>query len=301
MITVASFTPSALDPQKREGYLQMIPQKWAPLFDLPHSPSTLFIGLETDGEPQGLCICSLSKTFGYCDLAYFYLKPNIETVQNYTRLFNGCIEKARAAKMRYLTILYPLPAGDIKTPLIQTLESMGWQKRRLWSRRFNFDCRIFHPSWMHTPQKPTNQFHIFPWTELLQHERTQVKKHMEQYNLPDYLSPFYQEEFLQSANSVGLRDAKGRVVGWVITHTFSDEPKCVHYSCFYIHPEIQRLSISIQLLREAIKRQQTSNFPYSTFEVSIPDSDATWLKFINKRLAPEALKITDFARQIYIL
>jgi len=301
MITVASFTPGTLNQKRREEYQKLANSEWYQLLDSPPTQSTLFVGLENEGRPLGLCICSFCKLYGYCDFSFLHLQPEIETSQNYLTLFHYCAEKARMAGIRYLTIHYPLSAGGSETPLIQALNAMEWRQPILWSQTLEFDCRTFHPDWLHTTHSTESRFQIFPWIELTEKEATQVKNHIEQYNLSEYLSPFYHLKYQQSANSIGLRNEEGKVVGWVITHTYPDQPAHVHYSCFYIHPEFQRLPISIQLLREAICLQQKSTLPYSIFDVSIRDSDATWLKFINKRLAPHALQVTNFVQQKFIL
>lgn len=301
MLTIASFNPSVLGQLKLEGYRKLATWEWAEQLDAPPVSTVWFIGLEDEDSPLGLCICTLDKFSGYCDISYLRLTPEIAIATNYIALFSYLTEMARLQGIRFLSLLYPAPADGAVDPLIQALDAMNWQPPRLWSKQLTFDVQAYRSDWLYSKSADLSPLEIFPWAELSETEAQSVRHHFEQYNLPAPLSPFLQSKWVQPINSLGLRDANGNIVGWVITHTFPETPDNVRYSCFYVHPDLLRSAASIHLLRQSILLQKKSGIPYATFDFGMRDTEGSWQKFIEKRLAPHALKITDFLQRRYIL
>lgn len=298
-MTTTAHTLSFITDRRQFGnYRKFVPREWAFLLEEP-TKAHLMIGLEFHHHPAGLCICTMNPMFAYCDISFLSLEKEAQQGQNYLDLFKYCAEKAKQRGIKYLTFLHA-PQSNPK-PLNETLERMHWQKPRLLKRLIQIDSRTFHPSWLHTPRPLPPEFEIFPWAELPDNGRFEVKKYIEQRGLPDYLSPFNTPEFLQPLNSLGLRLLDGQVIGWMVCHTFPEQPDLIQYSSFYIDPEFQRFAYAIQLLREAIYHQQAGPLPQASFEINLRDSSSSWLKFVDKQLCPYADKIEDFVRQNYIL
>lgn len=123
---------------------------------------------------------------------------------------------------------------------------------------------------------------IFPWYNLTSEERKLIEKKMEIDPLVSRFNPFFEEDKLETLNSLGLR-YQNHVVGWVITHRIS--PDTIRYTQMFVHPEAQILSQSVLLLAKAIQLQvQAKEATKGTFRVDIDNTPM--VNFVYRRLAP---------------
>jgi GNAT superfamily N-acetyltransferase len=131
---------------------------------------------------------------------------------------------------------------------------------------------------------------VFPWAELTEAEREQLRRGQEAERwIPDDLLPYVHEQGCDLRTSFGMR-LDGAVVGWLITHRLS--PPVVRYTCWYSRPEVQQQGGNLLLLREAV-RAHAAEYPdgHGIFGVAVPRREFT--AFVRRRMAPFLLSITE--------
>ncbi len=127
-----------------------------------------------------------------------------------------------------------------------------------------------------------NDYEIFSWRELTAADRASI---LERQSLrrwyPEQLSPFQQEDRIESLNSLGLR-YHGEVVGWLITHRSA--PDTVQYTALYVRRDIQRLGRGLALIAESLRRQIESDVPKGLCQVDV--KRRSMLDYILRRFSP---------------
>jgi hypothetical protein len=87
---------------------------------------------------------------------------------------------------------------------------------------------------------------------------------------------------------------RGEVIGWIVTHTFPDNPKAILYSSLYIDSDHQFKGLSIRLLQEAILTQQRHpEFTGAYCEINMELSEPNWTRFLERRLIPYSLSVEE--------
>lgn len=137
--------------------------------------------------------------------------------------------------------------------------------------------------------KLSSDFAIFPWQELTDEDREQLKtSQTEQPWYPEILSPFHQDPRLEPLNSLGLRYQE-KVVGWIINHRVAADT--IRYSILFVAPEIQRSGMGMVLLAESIRLQLDSLVPYGKFAVQIHNQPM--LDIVRRHLSPYLIGQTE--------
>lgn len=166
------------------------------------------------------------------------------------------------------------------------LKSRGWKKPQLQIQRYHFQVHEFHPPWFEREYPLSSDFEIFPWKNLTDQERSRIDYQLRGGTFDADVHPFsettYTTEYL---NSLGMRH-KGELIGWMVTHRL--QPDTIRYSCFYIRDDYRHRGFSLRLLIDAIRLQQKSDVPNSTFELRFARLESRWRRFVEHRLAPYA-------------
>ncbi len=134
--------------------------------------------------------------------------------------------------------------------------------------------RMRSAPWMKRPL--SRLYHIFPWGELSDAERAQLKAA----RYPAALTPF-PDEPVELLNSLGLR-RDGHVVGWMLTHRLG--PELIRYTSLFVDPGERALGPGMALLAEAIRRQLDNGVPFGIF--GIGEANEPMIRLVRRRMVP---------------
>jgi len=285
MLSIKITDISNLNPDQLALYQQLTPSEYRYLFE----PSTLMVGIEDNDIPRGICLCQIDSFFKNCLICHLNAPEDLVG-----ELLSVLEEHLRNIKYLNLFITYKKDKS-----LDQILQSDGgWCDPQTWATRYIFESKTFHPKWLERKYNLPQNYKIIHWEEIQKNEEEQsrIKFHLKQYGVPEYLSPFVNDEYIQSINSLALLHEK-HVVGWMITHTFPDAPDTVRYSSLYVHPDNRHMSYSIMLLIQSIKLQKATPIPYSHFEILHSSAPMSWKKFCRCRLKPHTKKVVQLSRR----
>jgi GNAT superfamily N-acetyltransferase len=187
-------------------------------------------------------------------------------------------------------ILLVYRTGKPTTPALECLlQQCQWSTPQ--TRLLMFQAtpkRMMEAPWIHKVSLPTS-FSIFLWTELTKTERMIIQHNQEiKQWYPESLSPFQDEEIIESSNSLGLR-YKGEIVGWMITHRFA--PDTIRYTALFVRQDFQKMGRAISLLAKAINLHNSSNIPEGLFVVD--PENKFMLRFVNRHMAPYLTSTTE--------
>ncbi|MEX1012454.1 MAG: hypothetical protein WD595_04370 [Waddliaceae bacterium] len=172
--------------------------------------------------------------------------------------------------------------------LEENLKNHHWKGPRKQKIFCHFDRDEFHPPWYDRVPPPPNDYEEFLWKELKPEERTNLLRLVDQMAIPGDISPFSNEETILYDNSLGLR-YQGEIIGWMVTHLLPSRQ--VQYSAFYIDKAHRHKAIAPRLLRDSIQLQKQSPFKWAVCEVNLLFADESWVRFVEKRLAPYTLRV----------
>jgi GNAT superfamily N-acetyltransferase len=209
-----------------------------------------------------------------------YRQQGIAT-QLLTRLEAELIER----QCLVVTILYEAADPSI-TALEHLLSRRTWWAPQLFIQRYHFDVQAFHPPWFEKAYPLPPEFCLFPWKEFTEADRQLIERQLKGGTFSANVYPFGDDRILmEPLNSLGLRH-RDKLIGWMVTHRMS--PDTIRYAYFYVQDDYRHQGYSIRLLTDAIRLQQASPVPKSTFEIREARIDKRWQRFIQRRLAPYA-------------
>lgn len=175
--------------------------------------------------------------------------------------------------------------------LERTFEKQHWKGPDPLIIHCLFKRSEFDPSWWYKKIPLDKDYEVFPWKNLREDEKKNLKHRYEQGRIPNYVYPFGKDQnIIEFTNSLGLR-YKGEVVGWMITHRTT--PHTIRYSALYLEDDHKRTRYWLKLLIDSLRRHyENSNADFGELEINLNQIPKGWLKFIEKRLFPYAKIIT---------
>lgn len=182
------------------------------------------------------------------------------------------------------------------TPYTQAIEKIlvyhRWAIPSVYLLRCHFDSYHFDPKWLYLPFNLPANMEFFQWKELTGQDRKDLQKIKDEKGLNSLLWPFREEHTIDLLTSVGLR-RDNQLVGWSITNRLGDT---IRYSILYVEKELQALGYGIQLLIESIRQHDRlmhgdNPAPKALFEIVLAQINATWTRFVEKRLIPHSTKV----------
>lgn len=180
------------------------------------------------------------------------------------------------------------------------LKKTGWEPSTLLMRRYFLHHKTFTPEWFlsNLPILPED-YSLFLWKEALSEEIETVKDWAKSNPQIEQYSPFDAEHPFDPTTSLGLR-YKDKLVGWMVNHRLN--PKLLRYSAFYVVPEVRGLGPSIHMLKESIRLHLADELEMEgMMEINFKLSPNRWIQFIEKRLAPYAVRIEDMRYAFHYL
>jgi GNAT superfamily N-acetyltransferase len=181
----------------------------------------------------------------------------------------------------YIDVVYRTHWASLAA-IERLLQKQGWtspQTRMLLCKTGRE--KIMKAPWLRQYLLPSD-FTIFPWSELSPQERQAIEQQQAvELWYPPELTPFQEEEKIESLNSLGLR-YQGQVVGWMITHRLRSD--LIQYTSLFVRQDLQRLGRAIPLIVEAIRRHVASPIPYGIFMIDV--QNRPMVNFLERRLQP---------------
>lgn len=247
------------------------------------------IKLEFNGKPAGIAILGNYEGTGLAEIFSIKIKQEHQKIDLAREMLKQI--GLEAAKAGAVILTFYFRKTELDSPFIENvLKQCEWSEPELFAIRYFFDGHTFHPPWYNHPPKLPSKYKLFPWKILKQSEREQLEKEYNQGVYSDTVYPFQKEESIEYSNSLGLR-YKDEVIGWSITNRIA--PDTIKYSALYVKPEFQFLGYPIRLLVESTKLQQKTTIRWALFEINLERVDQSWIKFVQKRLAPYAIEIDN--------
>ncbi len=191
----------------------------------------------------------------------------------------------------FATFIYS-PEDAISAILEKIFPQNQWQGPQPFSVECLFNAKEFDPPWWYKNIELEQGVEEFLFKNLTKEEQKNLWHRHEQLSIPAFIFPFgHEKNLIEYKNSLGLR-YKGKVVGWMITHRI--EPDRIRYSLLYLEKDFAHTRYWLKLLIDSLRihRNKIPRATYGLLEINLKQISQRWLKFIEKRLFPHALKIT---------
>ncbi|MEI8364884.1 MAG: GNAT family N-acetyltransferase [Parachlamydiaceae bacterium] len=219
-----------------------------------------------------------------------YVTPEHRQQHIASALLAKGIEEMKKEKASICTFIYT--KNDPNAPIVEKLLA-EWQGTRPFMKRCYFDY-TFDAPWMHLNYRYPCGYEEFPWKDLKESDRVDIKNKITQGRIPQALSPFRKEDSIESLNSLGLR-FQGEVVGWMITHRMDADTVC--YSNLFIEKPLQKRGIAMTLLIHSIRLHLLSpTKKFALIEIPYLLVDSSWIHLVNKRLVPYTVRTTNLVQ-----
>jgi GNAT superfamily N-acetyltransferase len=199
-----------------------------------------------------------------------------------TALIGALEERIRAGGFKTLTAVWMTGKSGIAA-IEQILHKRGWVPpvTRTISVRFTPEEAARTP-WFQRVKLPTDRFEIFPWSDLRDDERADIRRSHEAAPwIAKGLEPWNHDHYgFDPISSLGLR-YEGAVVGWVINHRISDD--CVRFTCSFMRADLSRRGRILPLYTESIQRLAAAGIGECTLVT--PLEYAEMAEFLRRRCA----------------
>lgn len=206
------------------------------------------------------------------------------------------IEKTLADKGGIVVQYLYEAISDSPPPLEEAiLINKGWGLKTLHMLIYYFDVFAFHPPWLEKEYSLPPGFSFLLWKDVNESEKQRLAVLQERYTFHYFVSPVNESTLIQPINSVGLIYDQ-TVVGWMITHTFPQEPDTIRYSALYVQEKYLPAGVAVPLLQKSIRLQQESPLQWGYFTVSMEHTEDRWLRFVKRRLGPRANRLVRIFR-----
>lgn len=247
----------------------------------PYSTETFGLLELENGSPAGIAVASSIPEHSNSLIHFIYSRHIEELLEKMEALLS-------AAGKRLIKLNYR-EENPFAEEIAAVCKKKYWEGPLIYSVRYLIEIQRLHPSWLEKEYSFGKDFTPFPWVTLSPAEEKRLMFEEEQGRITHAASPFNWQDPLETLNSLGLA-YKGKTVGWMVNHRISEDT--IRYSVLYTYPELRNKGEIIKLLIRSIKEQQKSSVPYALFDVNYFGVDLNWRRFIARRLAPYAKKIS---------
>ena len=228
--------------------------------------------------------------------------PHNNTVQLYSFYVDPAYRKQGIGRSLFLffqdVLLHQKKVGSIGCEFDQSLPecaafekillAAGWPQPYFYLLRCFFDMSQFNPPWFGKKLLLPAEVEIFPWEQLTEKDKKNIKNKQAQGWFHSYLNPFQGKIPIEELNSLGMR-FQGNLIGWCITHRV--EKDLIRYTSLYTDPVFQGRAWGIALLQKSLEIQIEKSQTWALFDAQVKEIDPTWVQFIKKRLLPYAQKV----------
>lgn len=249
-------------------------------------PSTT-IGAFYKGQLIAVIAASYLKMVRKAEIELFCVLEEFRGLGIGKLLIENVEKELREAGAKTILLLY---ASDLtkRASLEYLLKRLDWKGSSPLLQRYYYRVQEFSPPWFKKRALPIS-FQIHCWDELKREERRLLQIQVNQGVYPYAVYPYGERGDPDSTNSLFLR-SKDRVVGWIATHRV--DSNTLIYSCLYVHRDYRNRQITLPLLCESIRKQQSSAIALAMFEINRLQVTSSWNRFISTHLASYSFQQT---------
>jgi GNAT superfamily N-acetyltransferase len=277
------YTLSVLDSSKASSYENLtFPLYRNILYDLDNNKSMIAIAASNNEQPLGLAIAEIRPQDRSAQVHSIFVEPSHRSHGIGTALLTNLQVEIGCRAGRTVEMVYTI--GKPTTPALERLlQKCQWTSPQPRMLLCNGSVeKVMEASWMKKYSQLSEDYTIFPWTEITEQERNMIKNlQQEQSWIPEDLIPFNHEKGLEPLNSLGLR-YQGQVVGWVINHRLY--PDTIRYTCSFVRKDLQKMGRIISLYAEAAKLQMQAKILRGIW--TVPMEHESMVKFVRQRWMP---------------
>lgn len=251
---------------------------------LSHPKALIFVA-SVDDQDIGFVLASVEDATRSSDIEAMAVIDSFQQRGIAGQLLKALEDALMERQCLVVTKLYE--ASKSTTPALEAVvASRGWKAPQRFLRRYHFHVPTFAPAWFQVTYPLPSGFEIISWTQVTEQERKHIHHQYKQGTFPAMVYPLgHDVELIEPMNSLALRH-RGELIGWMVTHRVAADT--IRYAYFYVEDSVRHQGISVRMLIDAIRLQQTSDIPKATFEIREARIDPQWKRFIIKRLAPYA-------------
>lgn len=248
-------------------------------------PKALIFVASVEGQDVGFILASVEDATRSSDIEAMAVVEAYQQRGIAGQLLQA-LEKALIER-QCLVVTKLYEASKSTTPALEAaVASRGWKAPQRFLRRYHFHVPTFAPTWFQVTYPLPSGFEIIPWTHVTEQERKHIHHQYKQGTFPAIVYPLgYDVELIEPMNSLALRHRR-ELIGWMVTHRV--DANTIRYAYFYVEDSVRHQGVSVRMLIDAIRLQQTSDIPKATFEIREARIEPHWKRFIIKRLAPYA-------------
>lgn len=290
---IAPLTFPIKDLQLRESYARLIPSSLHTCLDgldpFELKSSIIGVGVTLDSHPMGIALASVYNKVHTAHIHVLMLKNETFSLNNAEKLLHVLTQLLIEENVTLVTFHY-----SKEDPFSNIVEKVFLKNHWQGPRPFIIECLFksadFAPSWRDKKMEFAKGFEEFLFKNLTHQEYQDLVHRYEQMSIPKYVYPFGREEkLIEYKNSLGLR-YQGKVIGWMITHRIA--PDTIRYSALYLEDDFVSTGYWLKLLIDAIHIQQDKQLAtYGLLEINLDQISKPWLKFIQRKLFPQACQI----------
>lgn len=230
----------------------------------PRQIQPLAVGAWESGEPAGLLMAELPIEAGNDPELLSLFVPSERRGRGIaTALVERLEQELEKRQFEKLVAVYMTGKPSIEV-VERILEKRGWQPpvTRMVSVKFDLE-KLAEAAWLRR-YKLGPEFEIFPWVELGNQERDELKESHQKLGwiASDLLPWDYERTGVEPLTSVGVR-YKGKVVGWVLNHQLSEDT--IRYTCSFIQKTLGRMGKIVPLYGESFRRSRQAGFTQGMF------------------------------------
>lgn len=230
----------------------------------PRQIQPLAIGAWESGEPAGLLVAELPMESGADpELLSLFVTSERRREGIATALIERLEQEIEKRQFDKLLAVYMTGKPGIEA-VERIFQKRRWQppETRMVSVKFDLE-KLAEAAWLRR-YKLGPEYEIFPWVELGQDEREELRVSHEKLGwiAADLLPWDYENTEIEPLTSVGVR-YKGKVVGWVLNHRLSEDT--IRYTCSFIHKGLGRLGKIVPLYGESFRRSRQAGFAQGMF------------------------------------
>lgn len=262
-----------------------VPELARPYLSAPQS----LILVASDGQQDvGFIFASVEDAMRTSDIEALFVVESYRMRGIASQLVTALETELIKRKCLVVTKLYEGADSAIIEPLFAQL---GWKKPQKFMQRYHFHVPSFAPEWFKKIYPLPNDFTIVPWTQVTDMERRHIQHQLQQGTFPVIVYPLGEDaSLIEPLNSLALR-YKGTLIGWMVNHRMT--PDTIRYAYFYVEDDFRHQGVSVRMLIDSIRLQQTSDIPKAVFEIRDARADERWKRFIMNRLAPYSQAISE--------
>lgn len=245
-------------------------------------------GAVHQGIPVGICVGILNLDIHFFEFLHIEVNSEHQNRGIGRTLIAKTQEEAIKQQAKFFSFIYP--NNDPDTPAIKKiLNANKWEGSRSFMIKAWFDLEIFDAPILHLNLRYPPGYKDFFWKDLKESQRNDLLFREKQGHFSKAISPINDEDLIEPLNSLGLQRDE-RVVGWLITQRI--DPETIRYASLYIEPSLKFRALAMKLLADSILFHKYSPIKKAVLEIPYLQVSPSWVKFIQRRILPFAVKIT---------